>query len=384
MAETYATPFLILAALAFVRAAGRTALVPGSPSACCLGAGFLFSLRGRPRGRRLRARRRPRCVATTFGAGSSGQGLVAFGIVAGVGSRTRWLYLSRSSRAGPATASRRFVPTFSSEIVDFYAFAAMALLGLRPARSYGAGAFDSCRRRLATRAIGRVLVPLSRSRSSGASSTTGPTNVSSSTVFPFRICVLAEGLEALRDLRPRWAGSQPSPRRPSSPCALLWNQIRIRATDSAISPLTPDALPRGGPHDTGRLRSRAAPRRAPASCASTRPLASGFSRGALRSPPVRGALFARRSRLLVPRDAQERRRQAPRGRASRSDSRPPRGWPTDRIASFIRLRNIFQRPVVDPADAEISLAGVEAAPGADFSRPPFEARCGPYVLVRTR
>ncbi len=64
--------------------------------------------------------------------------------------------------------------------------------------------------------------------------------------------------------------------------------------------------------------------------------------------------------------------------------RPPPAWPPDRIASFIRLRNIFQRPVVDPPAADVSLAGVEAVPGADFERPPFVARCGPYVLVRTR
>ena len=31
------------------------------------------------------------------------------------------------------------------------------------------------------------------------------------------------------------------------------------------------------------------------------------------------------------------------------------------------------------------LAGIEAVPaGADVTRPPFVARCGPYVLVRTR
>ncbi len=64
--------------------------------------------------------------------------------------------------------------------------------------------------------------------------------------------------------------------------------------------------------------------------------------------------------------------------------RPPRGWPNGQIVSFIRLRNIFHRPIVDPVAADISLAGVEAAPGADFSRPPFVDRCGPYILARTR
>ena len=63
---------------------------------------------------------------------------------------------------------------------------------------------------------------------------------------------------------------------------------------------------------------------------------------------------------------------------------PPKSWPSDRIQSFIRLRNVFERPIVDPESADISLAGVEVVPGADLSKPPFVARCGPYVLVRTR
>lgn len=64
---------------------------------------------------------------------------------------------------------------------------------------------------------------------------------------------------------------------------------------------------------------------------------------------------------------------------------PPKDWPADPHSSFIRLRNFFERPVLDPASAEVSLAGVEVVrPGADLSKPPFVAHCGPYVMARTR
>ena len=63
----------------------------------------------------------------------------------------------------------------------------------------------------------------------------------------------------------------------------------------------------------------------------------------------------------------------------------PRGWPSDYWSSTQRLANTLLRPVVLPGEAEIMLAGIEAAHAdADFTRPPFVARCGPYVLVRTR
>jgi hypothetical protein len=61
----------------------------------------------------------------------------------------------------------------------------------------------------------------------------------------------------------------------------------------------------------------------------------------------------------------------------------PRGWPSDYWSSTQRLANALLRPVVLPGEAEILLAGIEAVPaGADVARPPFVARCGPYVLVR--
>ena len=262
MAETCATPFLVLAALAFVRAARapRVWIAFG----LCLGAGFLFSYAAIP-------------VTVGFGvallAVSRGDlrrrelwaGLIAFALVAGVGSR----FAGRSIvpiRAGRATASRPFSVLLLANL-PFYAFAAIGSRRPRSPRSlprgrapiralpFAAGALARGRPRAADRAR----------RSSGASSTTGRTSVSSCT--PFRsssafwpkassACATSRGEGAVGG---RGGCRLPRPGSPLEPDPLSELRHRLPRPDSR-------ALSRGGADvhagAEGRPASRGSPGRA--------------------------------------------------------------------------------------------------------------------------
>ena len=269
---------------------------------------------------------------------------------------------------------------FSVGNIAFYAVAGTALLGLAVLPLYGAGVAEViCEGpRLSRHSWPR---PFSPSLSSGFSSTTGPTSVSSYYAFPFCICVLAEGLEVLAAWarRGRLAATVAAA---FLVACLVWNQIRYPTYGIFYLALTPTLFLDTARTTRSDLRSDAHPMAARV-VRLHETLASSFSRGLFDPRPrpapcelsdpafaCLGTLKTAADRLLA--------------EGQPIGFRPPRGWPVDRIASFIRLRNILERPIVGPASADVSLAGVEAAPGADFSRPPFLARCGPYVLVRTR
>lgn len=377
LAETYATPFLVLAALAFVRAGRNLRWYPVMGGA--LGAAFLFSYAGFPAGVGL-ALAVLAVRAEDVRSRELWKGAFAAAGVALVSLAARaWFH-----RVYPGAPRHDFEallrPSLSN--LTFYAVSGIALLGLLLLPLYAWGGLRLLARDPASRRYRAALF----------------FTASTILVFlfffydwadkrflvyalPFFTCALAEGLEGLR----AYATRGPVPAIVSAVflvACLLWNQIRYPSYGFFYLALTPQ-------HFLEAARTTKSNFKTELHLTGARvvllheTLASSFS----------GALFDPRSRpvpcpladpalacLATLKSAADRLL----GDGQPIGFRPPRDWPADTAASFIRLRNVFQRPILDPAAADISLAGVEAAPGADFSRPPFEARCGPYVLVRTR
>ncbi len=377
LAETYATPFVILAALAFVRAERdvRWYRVMGG----ALAAGFLFSYAAVPAGIGLAV------AVVAVRAGDVRKKELWQGALATVAVALGWFAVrSWFQRVHPGAPRHDFEallrPTLSN--LTSYAISGVALLGLLLLPLYALGAF-------------RLLSGDAASRRYRAASLFTASTILVFLVFfydwadkrflvyvlPFLTCGLAEGFESLR----RQAGR--SQVRALAAAAyfgacLLWNQIRYPSYGFGYLALTPEHFLEAGRTTAANLKTElhltgAKVVRLHGS------LASSFSRG-LFDPRVRAApcplgdpLFACLGTLKAAAD-----RLLAEGQPI--GFRPPASWPADRLVSFIRLRNVLQRPIVDPGAADISLAGVEAAPGADFPRPPFVARCGPYVLARTR
>ena len=377
LAETYATPFVILAALAFVRAGRdvRWYRVMGA----ALAAGFLFSYAAVPAGFGLAiavvAARAGDVRKKELWTGAAVTVVVALG----------WFAVrSWFQRVHPGAPRHDFEallrPTLSN--VTSYAISGAALLGLLLIPLYALGAF-------------RLLRGDAASRRYRAASIFTATAVLVFTVFfydwadrrflvyvlPFFTCALAEGFEALRRYAARGRLHALAASAFFVAC-LLWNQIRYPSYGFGYLALTPEHFLEAGRTMAANLKTElhltgARVVRLHAT------LPSSFSRGLFDPratlPPCPlgdprfaclGTLKAAADRLLA--------------EGQPIGFRPPASWPADRLVSFIRLRNVFQRPIVDPGAADISLAGVEAVPGADLSRPPFLARCGPYVLARTR
>ena len=377
LAETYATPFLILAALAFVRAGRNLHWYP--VMGCALGMAFLFSYVAAPAGVGLAlavvavrsgdVRRRELWVGA----------LAATGVALGWFAVRMWFH-----RVHPDAPRHDFEallrPTLSN--LTSYAVLGIALLGLLLLPLYAPGAFrllrgdaDSRRYRVAVVFTGATILVFVAFLYDWADKRFLVY------ALPFFTCALAEGLESLRRFRARGRLAAIASAAFFAGC-LLWNQIRYPSYAIAYVALTPQ-------HFLEATRTSASNLKTELHLTGTRivrlheTLASSFSRGlfdprphpapcSLKDPGFAclGALKSAADGLLA--------------EGQPIGFRPPRTWPADHIVSFIRLRNVFQRPIVDLAAAEISLAGVEAAPSADFSRPPFVARCGPYVLVRTR
>jgi hypothetical protein len=378
MAETYAAPFLVLAALAFVRAgrAPRAWIAFGF----CLAAGFLFSYVAVPAsigfGVALLAASRADLRRKELWAG-----LGAYAIVAGSWIAFRWSFYS--AHAGGPRHGVEALLSPSLENLPFYAFALTALMGVVPLALYLTGAFR----------LMRSASPLPRFRAA----ILGPLIAVSLFwffiydwadkrfllyVLPFLVCFLAEGLALLRDFA-RSGRAAAAAAAGFLVLALAWNQIRYPSYGINYFALTPvhflearlTSTPTGKVvlhFDGARIvrpfgrflesfsRGLFDPRRADVSCPIADP---GYT--------CLAVLKSEADRLLPP------------GRPI--GLRTPRGWPSDYWSSVQRLANVLLRPVVLPVEAEIMLAGMEDVPaGMDVARPPFVARCGPYVLVRTR
>lgn len=378
MAETCATPFLVLATLAFVRAARapRAWIAFG----LCLGAGFLFSYAAVP-------------VTVGFGVAvlvvSRGDlrrrelwaGLIAFALVVGGWIAFRWSFY-RAHPGGPRHGVEALLrPSLAN--LSFYAYAATALVGLAPLALYLAGALRFMRSPAPPpRWRAAILGPLIALSLFWGFVYDWADKRFLLYALPFLVCFLAEGLALLRDFA-RNGTAAAAAAAGFLALALLWNQIRYPSYGFNFLALTPVDFLQAGltftpaqkavlhlegarvVHPYGRFlesfsRGLFDPRRVDVPC----PVANqGYS--------CLAVLKSEADRLLPPGQ--------PVGLLT------PRGWPSDYWSSTQRLANALLRPVASPGEAEIMLAGIESVPaGADVARPPFVARCGPYVLVRTR
>ncbi|HEX7616104.1 MAG TPA: glycosyltransferase family 39 protein [Thermoanaerobaculia bacterium] len=377
LAETYGAPFLVLAAVAFVRAgrAPRMWIAFG----LFLGAGFLFSYAAVPAGvgfgvallvvSREDLRRKELWA-----------GLVAFALIAGSWLVFRlWFY--RGHPGGPRHGVEALLrPSLSN--LPFYAFALIALMGLVPFALYIAGGFRFMRSSSPPRWRAAVLGPLIAVSLFWFFVYDWADKRFLLYVLPFLVCFLAEGLELLRDFA-RNGRAAAAAAAGFLVLALVWNQVRYPSYGINFLALTPKHFLEARLTFTpaqkavlhfdgarivrpfGRFRESFSwglfdPRRVDVSC----PVADqGYTCLAVLKDEV--------DRLLPP--------------GKPLGLRTPRGWPSDYWSSTQRLANEILRPVVLPGEAEIMLAGIEEVPaGMDVARPPFVARCGPYVLVRTR
>ncbi|MEO8586097.1 MAG: glycosyltransferase family 39 protein [Acidobacteriota bacterium] len=377
MAETYAAPFLVLAALAFVRSereprawiafglflgVGLLFAYVAVPAGIGFGAAFLVVARKDLRRKELWA------------------GVAALALVVGSWLAFRlWFY--RAHPGGPRHGVEALIrPSLAN--APFYAYALVALVGLVPIALYVAGGIRLARSPSAPRWRAAVLGPLVAVSLFWLFVYDWADKRFLLYVLPFLVCFLAEGLVLLRDLARRGRAAAAAAAGFLA-MALLWNQIRYPSYGFqflALSPahfleprLTFDSAAKAVVHWDGAqlvrpFGSYAAawsrglfdPRRADIGC----PVSDlGYS--------CLAVLKGEADRLLGP------------GQPVGLVTTLPRGWPSDYWSSTQRLANELLRPVALPGEAEILLAGIELVPaGADVSRPPFLARCGPYVLVR--
>jgi hypothetical protein len=377
LSETYAMPLLILALLAFVRAGRDLRWYPVMGAA--LGAGFLFSYAALPAGVGLAL-----AVLAVRAEDVRSRELWKGALAAAVAVLGWFAFRIWFHHAHPDAPRHDFEallrPTLSN--LSTYAIAGPAVLGLLLLPLYALGGL-------------RLLVvdPVSRRYKAGAVGMAGALVVFLLFFYdwadkrfliyllpPFA-CALAEGIEGLRA---HAAGGRVAAAVSAAFLAacLLWNQIRYPSYGFAYLALTPMHFLEAARTTTPTLKTELHLTGARV-VRLHETLLSSFSRGlfdprqrpapcALGDPAFAclGGLKGVADRILAP--------------GQPVGFLPPKSWPADRISSGIRLRNVLQRPIVDPASAGVSLAGVEETPGADLSKPTFLARCGPYVLVRTR
>lgn len=378
MAETYAAPFLVLAALAFVRSerAPRAWIAFG----LFLGAGFLFAYVAVPAGvgfvaaflavARKDLRRKELWAGVASLALVSGSWL-AFRL---------WFY--RAHPGGPRHGVEALLrPSIAN--APFYAYALVALVGLVPLALYATGGIRLARVPSAPpRWRAAVLSPLVAVALFWFFLYDWADKRFLLYVLPFLVCFLAEGLVLLRDLA-RSGRAAAVAAAAFLVLALLWNQIRYPSYGFqflALSPahflqprLTFDSAAKAILHADGAQI--------------VRPFgsyAAAWSRGLFDPRPVGIACpIADRGYSCLAVLKHEADRILRPGQPLGLFTTTPRGWSLDYWSCTQRLANVLLRPVTLPQEAEILLGGIEAVPaGMDVSRPPFLARCGPYVLVR--
>ncbi len=377
LSETYAMPLLILAALAFVRAGRDLRWYPVMGAA--LGVGFLFSYAAFPAGVGLAlavlAVRAEDVRSRELWKGALAAAVIALGWFA-----VR-IWFHHAHPDAPRHDFEALVhPTLSN--LGSYAFSGVALLGLLILPLYAWGGL-------------RLLTGDAASRRYRAAPLFAALSILVFVLFlydwadrrflvyvlPFLTCALAEGLEDVRTYAARGRLAAAASAAFFAAC-LLWNQVRYPSYGFGYLAVTPQHFLEATRTSTSNLKTELHLTGARV-VRLHETFASSFSRGlfdprqrpapcALGDPSFAclGGLKGVADGILAP--------------GQPLGFLPPKSWPADRIVDFIRLRNVVERPIVDPAAADVSLGGVEALPGAESPQLPILARCGPYVLVRTR
>lgn len=372
MAETCAVPFFILAALAFVRAERRARwyLVLGA----ALSAGFLFSYAALPAAAGFAAallatRRRDLRSRAAWSAAA------LFALVVGAWFAFR-LWYHGAHPGGPHHDVEK-VLRLSVSNVPFFAFAALALVGLVPLPLYARGlaAVVGGRRESADWSAA-VLLPAASTAAFFLFVYDWADKRFLLYVLPALVVCLAAGLARLRAFASRGrlaavgAGA-------FLVAAVFWNQIRYPSYGIRYLALTPRDFLEASVTLTESLKSELHlagarvvrvheswlggfsrglfdPRLAPVPCSTGDPSFSCLS-----------VLRRRADALLKP------------GEPIGLD--PPPGWTGDYYVQTNRLGNAFRRRAVLPRDGAIAFVGR----GSTGYGPPIES-CGPYALVRSR
>ena len=378
MAETCAVPFLILATLCFRRAERQPRWYFALGVA--LSAALLFSYAALPAAAGfgtafLATRRRDLANRQVWKAAA------LFALTLGSWFAFRgWYY---STHPGGPHHDVEAVLHLSLSNVPFFGFAAVALVGLVPLPLYVLGAVAFLEDEPGSRTWrAAIAVPAAWIAALFFFVYDWADKRFLLYLLPFLIACLAAGLEKLRTWADRGVLAA------AAACAyltaaLLWNQIRYPSYGIRYLALTPlDFLEASV---TMTRASKTELRFADARVVRVHDsLLAGFSRGLFdvrlkpEDCPLDKPSYACLAKLKAAAD-QLLEKGEPIGFLI------PRGWPADSYTSLRRLGNVFLRPVSLISDARIALAGVEAVPaGADLSRPPFIAACGPYALVRVR
>jgi len=368
MAETYALPFLVLAALAFVRAdrAPRAWIAFG----LCIGASFLFAYAAAPAavgfGVAVLAKSRRDLRRKELWAG-----VTVAALTVGGWAIFRWLFY-RSHSGQRHLVETLLRPTFAN--LGFYLFDAIALMGLVPLALYLAGAFGFARDGPPARLRAAVLGPLVVLSFFFGVVYDWVDKRFLLYVFPFLVVFLAEGLSLLRGFARRGRGRAVLAA-VFFGAAVLWNQIRYPSYGIQYLALTPRRFLAATATMTPAYKSELHVKGSrvvllhetlPAAFAGGLfdwHLAASACVPGGPDPRCLAEMTVEADRLLGPGE--------PIGLLT------PRAWPDNYYIATNRLSNILLRPVVLPDLARVTLAGVESP------APPL-ARCGPYALVRSR
>ena len=371
-ADIYCTFFIVLAALFFVRAARDPRQY--RTSALLLGVGFLFH------------------HATVFaGIGfaivfvftrfahirrsEAWQGLVGGGLIAGGWAVARWAHYHAHPEA-PRHVQETLL-RFSPENVRFYLVAGTALLGLVVLPLYGAGSLRFATKDFPDRAYrAAIAAPLFALAVFWFFFYDWVDKRFLYYLFPFCVCLLAEGLESLAAYacRGRLAAALACA---YLLAALLWNQIRYPTYGIRYLALTPRDFLEASVTELPSPRGKATFHLAGARLVRLHgSFLASFSRSLFdfRLPAAACPAPVPSSACLVALKANVDRLFAP----GEAIGFSPPGLAADRASSAKRFSDILGRPVVPTGEARLAVMLRDAS-----QNPPL-ATCGPYALVPAR